>query len=74
MANEKDLQKIIQVVVFQPGNQPAIFNVLGLPDVARIHAGVTEGIEKVVIEYTNGKRTIFIGMPYTIKTEPEENK
>lgn len=66
--------KIVQVTVFQPGAQPAIFEVAqivkGAGRIVKINAGITDSVSKVAIEYESGNRTIFIGMPYTIWTEP----
>lgn len=73
MANDAETQEITQVVVYQPGTEPAIYTTVQDMGVVKIHAGITDGVTKVVIEKKNGERIIFIGLPYNINTQPLTN-
>lgn len=71
-----DLQKpqpIVKVEVYAPDGTVESFDKNKDADVMEINAGTKDGVGRVLIQFKNGTRKIFIAMPYILETElPEE--
>lgn len=60
---------ITEVNIYEVGGKVVIYDTKD-KNIARIEAGIVDGVPKVIVEKKDGSRTMSIGLPYTIRTEP----
>lgn len=70
MADNKKVV-VTQVTVFQPGERPVIYNTSD-ETIQAIEAGIVGNLARVVIVKKDSTRIMFIDIPYTVWTAPEE--